>query len=410
MNHLTGDGAVADGAPAVLAQALYGALAAGDREVLDHVLHADFSGRATEGLPVGLGGEHPDPRAMRRDFWGRIAKHYTAAAHPTEMVALDDGRLLVRGRYTGTARVSGRALDAEFVHVLTFADGAISRLEQLTDSHLWCSALGADDRGRTLTTIDFSVEYGVATIRLDRPDHRNAIDLTLAEDLLEAARRCAADRSVRAVLIEGAGTDLTVGGDIAYFGGDSSDELGAVLRRMTGPFHEAFAILASLDAPVVTAAHGSVAGGGLGFVYAADIVLAAPDTRFVTAFAAIGLSGDGGGTWHLPRLVGARRAAKMYLENYPLGAAEALEWGLITEIVPASDLSRIARERARALASGPTRAFAQMRILLHASSTSTHTEQLHAEVEGIVRVASTHDASEALTAFVQKRRPTFEGR
>lgn len=401
---------MADVAPTTLAQELYDALAAGDRDVLDRVLHPDFSGRATEGLPAELGGEHPDRRAMRRNFWGRIAEHYTAAAHPSEMVALDDGRLLVRGRYIGTARTTGRPLDAEFAHVLSVTDGAISRLEQLTDSQLWTDALAVDGIGRTLTTIDFSVADGVATIRLDRPDDRNAIDLALAEDLLEVARRCAADRSVRAVLIEGAGPDLTVGGDISYFGDTGADELGDVLRRMTGPFHEAFAVLAGLDAPIVTAAHGAVAGGGLGFVYTADIVLAAPNTRFVTAFAAIGLSGDGGGTWHLPRLVGERRAAKMYLENYPLGAEEALEWGLITEVVPADDLARVAREKARTLAAGPTRAFAAMRNLLQKSATSTFVEQLTAEVEAIVQTASTQDASNALAAFIDKRRPSFEGR
>ena len=79
---------------------------------------------------------------------------------------------------------------------------------------------------------------------------------------------------------------------------------------MTTPFHEAFRVLSRIDAPIVTAAHGAVAGGGLGYVYAADLVVAAEGTKFVTAFAALGLSGDGGGTWHLPRLIGraARRA------------------------------------------------------------------------------------------------------
>lgn len=107
---------------------------------------------------------------------------------------------------------------------------------------------------------------------------------------------------------------------------------------MTSPFHEAFRILSRIDAPIVTAAHGAVAGGGLGYVYAADLVVAAEGTKFVTGFADLGLSGDGGGTWHLPRLIGARRAAEVYLRNTPITAADALRWGMVNAVVPADEL------------------------------------------------------------------------
>src|SRR4029077_12769784 len=159
---------------------------------------------------------------------------------------------------------------------------------------------------------------------------------------------------IRAVLIRGNGSALTVGGDIDYFLAPSRGRFGALFAPVTTPFPEAFRVLSRIDAPIVTAAHGAVAGGGLGFVYAADLVIAADDTKFVTAFAALGLSGDGGGTWHLPRLIGPRRAAAAYLRNRPIDAAEALDWGLVNEIVPAEELRSRARAVARELANGPT--------------------------------------------------------
>jgi 2-(1,2-epoxy-1,2-dihydrophenyl)acetyl-CoA isomerase len=390
------------------AKELYRALAAGDREALATLLSADFVGHAADGLPLGMGGEHRGAEAMQRDFWWRIGKHYRVAAEPDEFCVLDDGRLLVVGRYRGTARVSGNPLDAAFTHVIGFdRDGRIASLNQLTDTAAWVAALGD---GAPLETIDYSVLDGVATICLNRPEVHNAIDLRLAEETLVVARRVAADPSVRAVLICGNGPSLTVGGDITYFLESAPEEFGNLFARMTTPFHEAFRILSRIDAPIVTAAHGAVAGGGLGYVYAADIVLAADGTKFVTAFAGIGLSGDGGGTWHLPRLIGPRRAARAYLDNTPITAAQALDWGLINEIVPADKLRARARELADKLAHGPTRAHARMRTLLRESWGNDLSTQLLAETEGVKETGATSDAANAIASFAAKRKPQFEGR
>ncbi|MGW0036985.1 enoyl-CoA hydratase-related protein [Gordonia sp. NPDC003376] len=179
---------------------------------------------------------------------------------------------------------------------------------------------------------------------------------------------------------------------------------------MTAPFHEAFRILERIDAPIVTAAHGAVAGGGLGFVYAADVVLAAPDAVFTTAFSGIGLSGDGGGTWHLPRIVGAARARRMYLENLRVDAPTALDWGLVAEIVPADELRAEALTRAQRFAQGPTRGYARQRRLLRESWGTTLADQLRAESEGIRDTGNTDDAHHAVRAFLDRTRPRFEGR
>jgi 2-(1,2-epoxy-1,2-dihydrophenyl)acetyl-CoA isomerase len=261
-----------------------------------------------------------------------------------------------------------------------------------------------------LQTIDYSVADAVATICLNRPDVRNAINMRMVEEILDVAHRITEDDSIRAVLICGNGPALTVGGDIEHFLAGPGEQFGTLFAKMTAPFHEALRILSRIDAPIVTAAHGAVAGGGLGYVYAADLVIAAEDTKFVTAFAALGLSGDGGGTWHLPRLIGPRRAAEAYLRNRPIEAAEALQWGLINEIVPADELRSRAEAVARELASGPTRGFARMRALLRDAWRNDFPTQLQAETEALRYTGDTADATSAINDFAAKRRPEFTGR
>jgi 2-(1,2-epoxy-1,2-dihydrophenyl)acetyl-CoA isomerase len=390
------------------AQQLYRALAAGDRDALGSLLHLDFVGHATEGLPLNMGGEHIGPEAMQRNLWWRIGRHFRVEAQAEDYRLLDDGRLHVSGHYRGEGRVSGNKLDAVFSHVIGFSeDGRIVSLDQLTDSAAWVAALGDD---APLETIDYSVVDGVATVCLNRPEARNAIDMRLGRETLEVARRIADDPSVRAVLICGNGPALTVGGDIDHFLAPPPAEFGDLFAHMTTPFHEAFRVLSRIDAPIVTAAHGAVAGGGLGYVYAADLVIAAEGTKFVTAFAALGLSGDGGGTWHLPRLIGARRAAQAYLRNTPIDTAQALEWGLINEIVSPDELRSRAIAVARDLANGPTRGFARMRALLRDTWTNDLSTQLLAETEGVKATGNTADAANAIAAFAAKRQPEFTGR
>ncbi|QFS90338.1 4-chlorobenzoyl coenzyme A dehalogenase-2 [Mycobacterium sp. THAF192] len=390
------------------ADALYDALARGDADALGVLLAPEFVGYAAEGMPLNMGGTHVGPESMRKNLWWRIGEHFKARAVAEDHQPLADGRLAVIGTYRGSGRRSRAELNAAFVHIISFDDrGRITSLRQITDTAAWQAALDGDDR---LQTIDYRVHNGVAVVCLNRPDQRNAINLRMGEETLEVAQRIAADRSIRAVLICGNGPALTVGGDISYFlegGGEGYDKL---FERMIKPYHRGFDILSRVEAPIVAAAHGAVAGGGLGFIYAADIVVAAEGTKFITAFAGIGLSGDGGGTYHLPRLIGPRRAALAYLRNTPITADEALAWGMINEIVPAGQLRDRATALAEELATGPTVAFATMRSLLRDSWSNDLTAQLTAELEGTKATGRTQDAAAAFTAFAAKQKPTFEGR
>ncbi|GLZ49695.1 hypothetical protein Acsp06_58800 [Actinomycetospora sp. NBRC 106375] len=397
--------------PEKTARLLYDALATGDRAILDTLLDPAFAGQATEGLPFDLGGAHDGAEAMIRDFWWAIGRHYRARAEPAEFLALADGGLVVLGRYTGTARDGGRALDAAFAHVITFTDdGRIASLRQYTDSARWAGAARSTPAGqRELRVVRYDVADGVAAITLDRPEAGNAIDPTMVEDLDEATFRAAHDPAVRAVLVRGTGRSLSVGGDLAFFAG-AADAIPERLRGMIDRYHVTLDRLATLDAPVVCAVHGALAGGGLGLAHVADIVVAADDSRFAVGYGAIGLASDGANTWYLPRLVGMRRAQEMFLLNRTLTGPEALDAGLVTEVVPADAVAARAQELASRLAAGPTQAFGHMKRLLLRSQDTDLSDQLAEETRRITASGATDDAREGITAFVERRRPDFRGR
>ncbi|WP_067905039.1 enoyl-CoA hydratase-related protein [Nocardia vaccinii] len=388
-----------------VAAELYEVLATGDRERLDAILHPEFEGRTAEGMPFGLGGVYRGPDSMWREFWGRIAQHYRARAVPREFLWSGDGRLSVVGRYQGKARVGGGTLDAEFVHTLTFVQGRIAELSQLTDTALWHDALKPKSG---LRTVEFEVSDGVAVLRLNRPEQRNAIDPAMAGDLYEVAQRCVGADDIRALVLLGNGPAFTVGGDIEVFADTDPDSLATTLRRMVTPYHEALRIFTELPVPIITGVRGAVGGGGLGMLYCADVALAAERTKFATGFTALGLSGDGGTSWYLPRLVGLRRAQEMYLGRV-LDATQACEWGLVSAVVPEDRLEQATFERAGELAAGPTRAYAEIRRLLRDSATATLPQQLNAEIESITRTGGTADAAQAVRSFLSKTKPAFQG-
>jgi 2-(1,2-epoxy-1,2-dihydrophenyl)acetyl-CoA isomerase len=257
--------------------------------------------------------------------------------------------------------------------------------------------------------VALTVEDGLAHLRLVSPGTGNAIDPAWVKEFADAVESCAQRADVRAVLISADGRAFTVGGDLRHFATSGAD-LRAALAEVVAPYHAALGLLATLDRPVVCAVQGPAAGGGLGITFCADIVLAASDARFVCGFARIGLSGDGAGTWFLPRLVGLRRAQELMFARRELSAQEALEWGLITRVVAADELDEEARTLARELAAGPTIAFASMRRLLRDSWGATLEQQLERERQAMVSSGGTADGREGVEAFLARRKPRFAGR
>jgi len=249
---------------------------------------------------------------------------------------------------------------------------------------------------------------GIARITLVRPDGRNAIDPAWVAALGEAVDACRAYGDLRAVLIAADGPAFTVGGDVDHFAG-SLARLPDALQEMIAPYHVALAALAELPAPVVCAAHGGIGGGGLGLLWAADVVLLADDAKLATGFAGLGLAGDGGSSWYLPRLLGLRRATELLLEGRVLSAAEALDWGLVNRVVAREALAGEAELTVARLAAGPTRAYSEVRRLLRGALDVDLRAGLDAELRASVRCGETADAREGMAAFAARRAPRFTG-
>jgi 2-(1,2-epoxy-1,2-dihydrophenyl)acetyl-CoA isomerase len=258
----------------------------------------------------------------------------------------------------------------------------------------------SDDR------VTLGVQDGVALLRLTRADAGNAIDPAWITAFADAVSACAADPAIGAVLITAEGRAFTVGGDLKHFSG-RLDDLSDALAEMVPPYHDALGMLAALKVPVVAALRGPIAGGGMGVAFCADIVLITEAVRFVSGFALLGLSGDGAGSWFLPRLIGPRRAAEMILLGRDISAAEAVDWGLATRIIDADALEDEALGIARRLATGPRTAHAHMKRLLRLSASSTLEQQLAAEAEAMIDCGGTSDAREGVTAFIERRPPQF---
>ena len=259
-----------------------------------------------------------------------------------------------------------------------------------------------------MPAIEYDVDgEGVARLTLNRPDAGNAVDLTLARELSDATIACSEDRSVRAVLMTGAGRNFCVGGDLKAFSGQG-DALAAHLRDVTTYLHAAVARLAHLDAPVVVAVQGSAAGAGMSLACGGDLVVVGPSTRFVLAYTRIGLSPDGGGSWYLPRLVGLHRSLELALTNRPVTGEEAVTWGLATTLVDDDVVVAEATRVATELASGPTSAFGAAKRLVRASLDTTLETQLEREAAALSANAAI-DGREGLDAFLEKRPPRFSG-
>jgi enoyl-CoA hydratase/carnithine racemase len=253
------------------------------------------------------------------------------------------------------------------------------------------------------------VSAGVAAIVLGRAGARNAIDPEWVAGLARAVDAVADAAAARCVLIRADGPAFTVGGDLDHFAG-RLDDLGPELDRMTSQYHRTLAQLASLPVPVVCAVRGAAAGGGLGLLWAADAVVVATGAKLAAGFPRLGLSGDGGSSWYLPRIVGLRRATQLLMHGRVLSGAEAVEWGLADRAVEDEAVEDVALEWARRLAAGPTFTYGAMRASLRQAFGRSLTEGLDAERAALAACGAGPDGREGVAAFVERRAPQFRGR
>lgn len=257
-------------------------------------------------------------------------------------------------------------------------------------------------------TLRLEREAALAQIVLARPEAGNAIDLDLARRLRDAAQTCAADPSVRAVLLRSEGRAFCVGGDLVEFEAAGEDRP-AHLMQVAEAFHAAQAALLDMRAPVVVAVQGAAAGAGLGLAAMGDLVLAGRAASFTAAYTAIGLSADGGSTYILPRLVGLRRTQELLISNRRLSADEACAWGLVTSVLDDAQLAPEAERLARKLADGPTAAYGVIKRLLQDTWGRSFEAQTTVEGREISRLSGGADGAEGIAAFRGKRAPRFNG-
>jgi 2-(1,2-epoxy-1,2-dihydrophenyl)acetyl-CoA isomerase len=254
-----------------------------------------------------------------------------------------------------------------------------------------------------------SLEDGLLTLVMNRPEVRNALNPELSQRLLDAVARAELNPDVRAILLTGAGNAFCSGGDVkAMAAGGQQATYDQRVRQLRARM-EVSRLLHQMPKPTIALVRGAAAGAGLSLALACDIRIATPAAKFATAFAKVGLSGDFGGTYFLPRIVGAAKARELYLLGDVLSGEQAMAIGLVSKLFPDEQVEEEARRIARSLASGPTVTLGYIKDNLNLSEHADLASVFDAEAMRHIRCAATEDHKEAARAFVEKRPPVFRG-
>jgi 2-(1,2-epoxy-1,2-dihydrophenyl)acetyl-CoA isomerase len=259
-------------------------------------------------------------------------------------------------------------------------------------------------------TILYQAADGVAMLTLNRPDKLNVFNEAMHAELARVLDRVETDPTIRAVLLTGAGRGFCAGqdlGDRVIGEGDGPPDLGATLDRWYNPLVRR---ICRLERPVVCAVNGVAAGAGANLALNCDIVLAARSAKFMEPFCKLGLVPDAGGTYILPRLVGAARARGLALLGETLTAEQAEAWGLIWRVMDDERLMHEAQALARNLATQPTKGLGLIKRALLASASNSLDAQLDLERDLQREAGRTEDYREGVSAFMEKRPATFKGR
>lgn len=254
---------------------------------------------------------------------------------------------------------------------------------------------------------------GLVTVTFNRPEKKNALNATSWAELDRVLTEVANNPGDRALLLTGAGGNFSSGADLATTPEEREKGLTghgpqAVLNEMR-IVGDIINRLHHLPKPTIAAVDGVAVGVALGIALACDLVIASDRARFCEVFVRRGLALDGGTSWTLPRLVGTRRAKQLAFFGDMLSAQDALAWGLINEVVPAEELPKVAGDRARRLANGPTIALSLIKRLLDASGSLTFEHAVEEEARAQHIAYTTKDMIEGITAFLERREPRFTG-
>lgn len=263
----------------------------------------------------------------------------------------------------------------------------------------------------TFETLRFEIQDGVARLTLNRPEKMNSFNATMHAELRTALDQVQQDKSVRVLVLTGAGRGFCAGQDLSdsqvqFVPGETVPDMGNVVEQNYKPL---ILRLQNLRVPTIAAVNGIAAGAGSSLALACDLVIAAKSAAFLQAFSKIGLIPDTGGTWFLPQRVGMARAMGLALLADKLPAEKAAEWGLIWSAVDDAELASVVDTLARQLANAPTKALLRTRQAMHAAPSHTLEQQLSMEGGFMRELGWSADFTEGVAAFLAKRAPKFTG-
>ncbi len=255
---------------------------------------------------------------------------------------------------------------------------------------------------KLLVTLD---DAGVKRITFNRPERRNAIDFELFALFADAIAQAAEDES-RVVVITGAGDSFSAGLDLASINPNdlATMDVAAKIRELINP---PILQMRRMSKPIIARVHGSAVGIGFSYALASDICIATEESAFSQSFIRVGLMPDGGSTYFLPRLVGTRRAFELMTTGAQISARDAMQLGLINQVVAAGELDAVVNQLAATLAQSPQPSLARVKQSLNACETAELSAALAFEAEGQAACLRSPDFVEGVTAFMQKRKPSF---
>jgi 2-(1,2-epoxy-1,2-dihydrophenyl)acetyl-CoA isomerase len=255
-------------------------------------------------------------------------------------------------------------------------------------------------------TVDYQVTENVAIIAFNRPESLNALSSRLVGDLTSAIKKASEDK-VRAVVLTGNGRAFCSGGDLVEM--LTMQKKGTTTSEPLLAMHAAIRLIRETPIPFIAAVNGVCAGAGTNFALACDLVFADENAVFNEAFVKIGLSPDCGGSFFLPRVIGEKLAAEMFMTGDSIDAKRAVEIGMINRVVTAETLQTEAFSMAKRLANMPTSSIGRIKKMLNATFSNSFDDQLELEHQFQIESGKSDDFREGVAAFIEKRKPVFSG-
>src|SRR5262245_16676474 len=271
---------------------------------------------------------------------------------------------------------------------------------------LKCAASSSDTGPFQMSSSDavlLSIDGPIATITLNRPEAFNSVNLAIAQKLEQLGAEVEANDAVKVLVIQGEGRAFSAGGDLQTIGAAAeADTIAPVVGELLKHYHAFIETVRRMPKIVLSSVHGSAAGAGMGLAFVTDLCIAAEDAKFTPAYAKIGVSPDGGSTVGMVATVGARRAFQIFLAEDSFTAQQALDWGLVAKIVPATELKAATRQFAERLAQNPPAAISGTKSLVYQAPTTPTKQQLDAEEDKITTSMLTEEFRIAVKKFTSK--------